>query len=305
MERQVEPANARPKSQLPATLGDLRLRLNQVGREMGGQARRAANYAAANPGEIVFASIREFAGKSAVSPASIIRMSRALGFSGYRGFRDALRVAVKELNGPVGPVGAVGPVEQSGMPGEATGNFLTGFNSIETRELSATASKMNLIADRIMAANTVFVVGFRSAHNFAQYFVYLAHMAMPHFRLASPAMSSAADHLARADKNDIVIVFSVAPYAVEAVQLAYFLSENNIPTLAITDNANSPFSKKCDYVLEANRVQIGQIQSMAGCVILSEALLAKCFERMGKDARRKIGEFEKRVRRMRGYWPPE
>ncbi len=296
MEIQVEPANAHPKSQPPATLADLRLRLNQVAREMGGQAGRAANHAAANPEKIVFSSIREFAGKSLVSPASIIRMSRALGFSGYRSFRDALRAATKDLNGPVG---------QSGLPGKTQGHFLTSFSSIAASDLGATTIKMNQIADRILAANTVFVVGFRSAHNFAQYFVYLAHMAMGHFRLASPAMSSAADHLASADKNDVVIVFSVAPYAVEAVQLAYFLSENKIPTLAITDNANSPFSKTCDYVLEAMRVQIGPIQSMAGCVTLSEALLAKCFERMGKDARQKIGEFETRVRRMRGYWPPE
>ncbi len=284
------------KDQLPPKLANLRLRLNQIGREMPGQAGRAATYAAANPEEIVFSSIRDFAAKSLVSPASIIRMSRALGFGGYRDFRDALRMAIKEFNGPV---------DQAGGRSQAADRFLTGFSSIPARDLGATAVKMNLIADRILAANTVFVVGFRSAHNFAQYFVYLAHMAMGHFRLASPAMSSAADHLARADTNDIVIVFSVAPYAVEAVQLAYFLSENKIPTLAITDNASSPFSKKCDYVLETMRTQIGPIQSMAGCVTLSEALLAKCFERMGKDAHQKIGEFENRVRRMRGYWPPE
>jgi len=292
----VEPSNTHPNAHLPVTLEDLRLRLNQIAREMSGQAGRAASYAAANPQEIVFASIRDFAAKSSVSPASIIRMSRASGFSGYRDFRGTLRMALKDLNGPA---------DQSGGRFQAADRFLTGFSSIPASDLSAIAVKMNLIADRILAANTVFVVGFRSAHNFAQYFVYLAHMAMGHFRLASPAMSSAADHLARADKNDIVIVFSVAPYAVEAVQLAYFLSENHIPTLAITDNASSPFSKKCDYVLETMRAQIGPIQSMAGCVTLSEALLAKCFERMGKDARQKIGEFENRVRRMRGYWPPE
>jgi len=118
-------------------------------------------------------------------------------------------------------------------------------------------------------------------------------------------MSSAAEHLTHADQNDLVIVFSVAPYAVEAVQLAYFLSENNIPTVAITDNAKSPFSSKCDLVLETNRARIGPIRSMAGCVILSEALLATCFKLMGGGADQKIGEFESRVRRMRGYWPPE
>ncbi|VAW21631.1 hypothetical protein MNBD_ALPHA12-1261 [hydrothermal vent metagenome] len=292
----MKPGNSHRKAQMPSTLEDLRLRLNQIGREMSGQIRRAANYAAANPDEIVFSSIRDFAEKSAVSPASIIRMSRGLGFGGYREFRAALRMAVKEFNASSG---------QTVINTKPSADFLTSFSSIAPGELSATAAKMDQVADKILSANTVFVVGFRSAHNFAQYFVYLAHMAMAHFRLTSPAMSSAADHLASADANDIVIVFSVAPYAVEAVQLAYFLSENKIPTLAITDNANSPFSKKCDYVLEANRSHIGPIQSMAGCVTLSEALLARCFERMGKDARQKIGEFENRVRRMRGYWPPE
>jgi len=285
-----------PSARLLPSLEALRFRLNQIARETSGQVRRAASYATANPGEIVFSTTREFAGKAGVSPASIIRMARALGFSGYREFRDAFRMALK--NTP-------GPMTHTGMLPQTANHFLTSFASIKAEELNANTIKMNLIADRILSAKTVFVVGFRSAHTFAQYFVYLAHMAMPHFRLASPAMSSAADHLARANQSDLVIVFSVAPYATEAVQMAYFLSENNIPTLAITDNAKSPFSIKCDYVLETMRAQIGQIQSMAGCVTLSEALLANCFERMGEDARQKISEFEQRVRRMRGYWPPE
>ncbi len=280
----------------PPTLHSLRLRLIQIARETPGQVRCAAAWAAANPHQVIFSTTRDFARNAGVSPATVIRMSRALGFCGFRSFREAVREASKGSPVPVAPAGG---------PPRTGENFLTSFSSVQTKDLGLNATRLNQIAERVMSANTVFVVGFRSAHTFAQYLVYLAHMAMPHFRLASPAMSSAAEHLTHADQNDLVIVFSVAPYAVEAVQLAYFLSENNIPTVAITDNAKSPFSSKCDLVLETNRARIGPIQSMAGCVILSEALLARCFKLMGGGADQKISEFENRVRRMRGYWPPE
>jgi len=140
-------------SQYPPTLRVLRQRLVQIARETPGQVQRAAAYAAANPEEIIFSTTRDFARLCSVSPATVIRMARALGFCGFRSFREAVRNACQ--NPPVPPAPA-------GAPPQSTDNFLTSFSSIQTRDLGLNATRLNQIAERIMSANTVFVVGFRS-----------------------------------------------------------------------------------------------------------------------------------------------
>ena len=290
-----DPATDTADNEAEASLDDLHNRLKQLSPGLPDQVKRAATYAADHPEDIAFHTIRDFSRRAGVSPASTLRMARALGFKGYRDFRDAVQRRLRTAPGP-SPIRAGNTF--------AADSLLSCFCSVPVRELSRFNAKLDAITDQILAARAIYVVGFRSAHLFARYFVYHAQMAMPNFHLASSAMSSATDHLASADRNDLVIFFSMEPYATEAVQLAFFLANQNITTVAITDNAHSPLAERCDQVLETKRLRVGRLQSMAGCITVSEALLSRCFEKMGPEADRRIGEFEHRVRRMRGYWPP-
>ncbi len=276
-------------------LGGLNNRLRQISPGLPAQVRRAATFAAEHPHDIAFHTIREFSSSAGVSPASTLRMVRVLGFKGYKEFRDTFREALKSTPRSSAAKGGNSP---------STDALLSRFCSVPADKLAGFNAQLDVAADQILAARAIYVVGFRSAHLFARYLVYHAQMAMPNFHLASSAMSSATDHLASADRQDLVIFFSMEPYATEAVQLAFFLANQNITTIAITDNANSPLAERCSQVLETKRLRVGPIQSMAGCVTVTEALISKCFERMGPEAGRRIGEFEHRVRRMRGYWPP-
>ena len=288
------PAKAAPKTRKDSP-EELYNRLRQFSPGLPGQVRRAAAYAAEHPRDIAFHTIREFSSGAGVSPASTLRMVRVLGFKGYRDFRNAFRKALRSA--PHSPAATRGNLM-------ARNALLSCFCSVPAGRMADFGDKLDAAAERILGARAIYVVGFRSAHLFASYFVYHAQMTMPNFHLASSAMSSATDHLASADRQDLVVFFSMEPYAVEAVQLAFFLANQNITTIAITDDAKSPLSERCNLVLETKRLRVGAIQSMAGCITVSEALLSRCFEKMGPEANRRIGEFEHRVRRMRGYWPP-
>ncbi len=293
--KKSRPAHRTPLYETKENLDDLYVRLRQISPGLPAQVRRAAAFAADRPQDIAFNTIREFSARAGVSPASTLRMARALGYKGYRDFRDAFRQAFKSP-----PHSLAGRAKGS----LATDALLSCFCSVPGDKLVDFDAGLEAAAERILTARAIYVVGFRSAHLFARYFVYHAQMAMPNFHLASSAMSSATDHLASAGRQDLVIFFSMEPYATEAVQLAFFLANQNIATIAITDNAQSPLAERCNQILETNRLRVGPIQSMAGCVTVTEALLSRCFDKMGPEADRRIAEFEHRVRRMAGYWPP-
>ena len=63
--------------------------------EMSPQLRKAAQYVLDNPNDIGVSSIREIAEAAEVTPNTMVRMARAVGFGGYeelrRPFREALR----------------------------------------------------------------------------------------------------------------------------------------------------------------------------------------------------------------------
>jgi DNA-binding MurR/RpiR family transcriptional regulator len=279
----VEPGKV--AAALPQT--DVRLRISlQLGR-MPPQVRRAATFALNNVEAVAFMSVREFALQCGVAPASVIRLARAAGYDGYEALRADFQARMRQR--AEAPQSVLAAELCDWAPGQLIDPALA--QAIET------------VSDAAIAARTVHVAGFRSAYSFAQYLAYLARMAMPNFRLADPTMSSVEDHLALAEPDDLVIIYSVAPYSTEAVQLVAHLADHNISTVAITDGPNSPMATRSRHVLEISRQQIGAIHSMAGCLLVSEFLLARCIAKLGAVGTKNIADFERRVRRLSGYWP--
>lgn len=273
----------------PAEPGDVGTRIRWRLSRMPPQVRRAAVYALAHADAVAFMSVRELAASAGVAPASVIRLARAADYASFADFRAGFRARLQRRAGGDAPAPGAGDASEP-----------------ETADLArpdlAFRQSLDAVSDAILEATTVFVVGFRSAYAFAHYLVYLGRMAMPKFRLVDPALSSVEAHLAMAEADDLVIVYSVAPYSTEAVQLVGLLAEAGIATVAITDSIRSPVAAKSRYVLEVPRRRIGQIHSMAGCLSVSEILLADCFRKLGKTGARNIAEFERRVRRLSGYW---
>ena len=59
--------------------------------EMSPQVRRAAEWVLDHPGEIAVNSMRAIAAEADVTPNTLVRMARAVGFEGYDDLRDPFR----------------------------------------------------------------------------------------------------------------------------------------------------------------------------------------------------------------------
>lgn len=66
------------------------IRLREMHNFVGNTERIVAEYLLENPGEVLHCTIRELAEKVYVSPATVVRLCKRLGFDGYREFRQAL-----------------------------------------------------------------------------------------------------------------------------------------------------------------------------------------------------------------------
>ena len=60
------------------------------------QTAKAATYVLENPSEVGLSTIRELAEAARVTPQTILRMAKQVGFDGYEDFRNPFREALKE-----------------------------------------------------------------------------------------------------------------------------------------------------------------------------------------------------------------
>jgi DNA-binding MurR/RpiR family transcriptional regulator len=209
--------------------------------EFSPQIRRAARYVLDNPGEVAVTSMRSIADAAGVKPNTLVRMARAVGFSGYDEFRAPFRqyAAGGTLSFP-DRAKFLQTLSQGGshnslladMAGAALVNVETLFASVDADELRAAA-------DLIDAARRANVLGVGTARTLAENFAYVASMAVDNVA-AIPVIGLAIDDVAKMDERDVLVAMTFSPYRSEIVDAVRLASERSVPVIAVTDSLASP-----------------------------------------------------------------
>lgn len=264
--------------------------LNQLPRTQ----QRAAAYAIRHSNELPFLTVREFASKAGVTPSTIMRMTEALGFSDYRAFRASFRVL--ETAEHARPPAAAWP--QPGL-GES---HLGQFKQVERLTEHGLPQQIEHAAALMMDAGQIHVGGFRSAYSFAHYLAYMGKMVNPLIHLIPNALPLALDYLQMTSEDDILILFSVAPYTAQMIELAQRGVQPGTRIIAITDSLNSPLARCARITIAVEPVQLQYINTMTGTLAVTELLLEAYCGQQERAARRRIQQFRDQQHRKQSYW---
>jgi DNA-binding MurR/RpiR family transcriptional regulator len=201
-----------------------------------------------DPLRVATAAIDELAALAGVSPASVSRFARALGFPGYPSLRSALSSALQDVLNPVeklrDAVGRGGPLD-AGLDAilsnvRATADALRGHD-------------VSQAAGAIAAARCVFVVGFGlSAHSAGHLVLGLQPFCQQVVDVVGFGGNEvAAGRLMGVGAGDVVIAISVPRYARDALGLAAYARDRGAKVIAITDSPAAPLAAMADVVLLA------------------------------------------------------
>jgi len=257
---------------------DLRRHLEDAHVSLSPTMRQASSYIQQNLSDIAFQPIRNLAKLTGVSPLTIIRLTRKWGFEGYPDFQKAVRASLFE----------VGSFAQTDTPTD------TGVHDIDSCVKDAAAL--------INKARSVHIAGSRSARAFALYMNYMGRMVYDHFHLMLPAASITAEDLAQLSTDDLLIGFSTRPYATETVRLFQAAHVLQIPTIAITDDFNSPLAAEASVTIIVPVAKKGRLYQMAPVITVIEQILETSFTLSDVNADGRITHFADRVNAIRGYW---
>ncbi len=267
------------------------------------ELQKAARFMVENPEEIGLSSMRSVAREAGVKPATISRLTRALGFENYHAlrepFRDRLRTPAPEF------ASRLHDVQQRGA-GEVRAIYEE-FRAQEISNVRRSLSDENFqvvdgAAQAIQACRQVYVLGLRGSYAPAFLFHYAYQLFQDNSYLLDTRAGVFADQLRGIGPQDCLLVVSFPPYTLLTIDAVDYAAEAGTQIIAITDSAVSPAATTAAYTITTRNASPSFYHSLTGAMAVVQALITVLVTRSGGDALKIVEEAEKQLSRVSAYW---
>jgi len=284
----------------------LKNRIGQHINELSPQLRLAARFVSENTQDVATHSLRQIAIKSGLTPPTYSRLARAIGFEHFEELRDSCR---DELHQERLSLSERARLLQNGGDGLSAnrGMFAATHASAAVSNIQKLLDDIDVdqlvaVADLLVKAKNVHLIGSLSSRTMVEYFAYVAEMAVENWQVAGQGASSLSASLAGIGKDDVVLAIAVAPYASETVRAVQFSSEAGANVIIITDDLLSPvlIHAKFSFLTTTESPQF--FPSHVAIITLIEILMGMVVRRMGKKAQKRINAVEQSNRVIGDYW---
>jgi len=274
---------------------------------MSPQLKRVAEHVLKNPSLVAMHSMRRVASEAGVTPPTLLRMAKTVGFDRYEDFRDVYRNGYHILIGDFGDRARKLQLRKDRNRAHTLWSDLVDANNAHLQQLMDTVRPAILkrAAKRLLKARRVYVIGMLSSYSFATYLHYVARLALPNWYLVSARGSMLADEIATLSQKDAVIAIGFSPYAVDTVRLAKLARGRKASVVAITDSLTSPLAGQADDVFVAPNDSPQFFGSFVATVALIEALIAYVVNQGGEGLVENIALVEGTRDVFREYWDSE
>ncbi|PXX99633.1 MurR/RpiR family transcriptional regulator [Halomonas sp. LBP4] len=300
----LEQETRRPEAPLDgaARLDAVNQQLAEAYPELSPQLKLAAGYVLEHPVEIAFQSIRKSAAAACVTPSTLMRLAKRLGFESYEQFREVFQSAVQ-----------AGPVELSGRASHLRSLasqtddqvFLdvgdAAFDNIGRLFTADNQSRVREAARLLLGAGKVAVVGFRDTFACAYHFAYVGRIAMPNIHLVRGLEGGLLTELAPFGEGDVVVAFGFEPYCAETIRALELTREAGVSAIVVTDTMRSPLVPGASITFNVTNATPHFFPSILSAITLIEVLLAECVAFGPDDLVDNVARFESRMREMGAY----
>lgn len=210
--------------------------------DLSPQLRQAGNHLVSNPIDVLTRSLRQVARDARVSPATLSRLARALGFEDYAALRDAMR---EDLRRSITPHFTARAETLRSGPEAPSDDFIARHVDASRANLTALANSLNgarldHVAQRLMQARKTTLIGGLGSNGVVEYLAYMTSFLGDTWKLAGRAGQSYAADLADLGEEDAVIVLTKVPSARASVSAAKLAHERGAFTLIVTDSHTCP-----------------------------------------------------------------
>lgn len=278
-------------------------RISRAFDTLPGEVRKAARHVADNRSEVAFHSMRGVAKSAGVSPATMVRLAKTLGFQGYDELRAAFQEQIEtrpqsflaraEMVRAAQPRSRWMHTVQRVIDGELA-NIHACVSGISERDLDA-------VAGLFAGARRVYVLGLRGMYPSAFFFHYSARTFSDKTVLVDGAGATHLDALRDVGSQDVVLVYTCQPYAKETLRGARLAHDRGAKLVAITDGMLSPAARLATVAFKVDANPATLLSSAAANMLVTQVLIAVFFAASGKGAVSAVRRTDEQVALLETY----
>jgi DNA-binding MurR/RpiR family transcriptional regulator len=268
------------------------------------ELQRAARWVRSNGPVLALRSMRTAAGQAGVSPATMTRLARRLGFDSFGALREPY---VSRLAGG-GSVPALPYVRRArALQRRDGGEPLRELGQLQQANVAAiarrnTAAAIERVADRLLRAERVHFLGLRVCHGVAFQLHYAYGLLCANGVLVTDLGGTLADQVAQIGRGHVLLAISQSPYTRATVESVRQARTQGAAVIALTDNALSPIGREADHALLFDTASNSFFHSTTGALALAEHVLAAVNARGGAAVLRRLRERQQHLPASRAYW---
>ena len=256
-----------------------------------------------HPEEIGLNSMRMVASDADVKPATITRLTKALGFREYEvlrePFRQRLRTRAPDFSA------RLQDIQRRGRTGDKS--ILSDLRAQEIANIEESLSDDNLpimeaAAQTMHESRRVYVLGLRGAHAPAFLFHYAYQLFQDNSQLLDTSAGIFADQLRGISSEDCLMVVSFPPYTQLTIDAVDYAADAGARIIAITDSIVSPAANAATHTIVTKNLSPSFYHSFTGALAVTQALITMIVTKAGGDAVKIVEEAERQLSRISAYW---
>lgn len=253
--------------------------------------KRLFDYILANDEEAVFLTIQDLSARVKVSLATVVRLSKALGFKGFPEFQRELRLLFRDK------LTTISRLQRTMHHDASEQGILARVMRQDMENIGSTLEQVSRddfrrFVQMLNVAERIFIVGLRSARSLAVFMGVALEFLQRDVQVLRSETGNMWDRLFRLREGDVVVGISFARYTRETVEALAFAKERGLRTLAVTDSPTSPLAQHADCFLTARCKMDSFIESFAAPLSLINAVVTALGVYRKESTMETLGELE-------------
>ncbi|MCP4332268.1 MAG: MurR/RpiR family transcriptional regulator [Gammaproteobacteria bacterium] len=244
-----------------------------------------------NPNLVATTSMRSLAKRCAVTPPTMIRLAKAVGYENYESFRRVFQEAINEQNF----ASQAGRLQRSSAV-DGLDAIVKEIATASLRNLSQFHQELDLdalnkAARLIIDAPQVHVIAAGGIHWMASYLHYVCKMAVPQIRLPLTSGNGLVEGLISLAEGDVILVMAYHPYSRHAIEAAEFALARGGRMIYLTDSRAAPLASRAEVLLLQKTASPQFFPSVVAVMAALETLIAAIVALGGESAIDNISDY--------------
>jgi len=256
--------------------------------------KRIADYILAHYEKAAYLTAAKLGALVGVSESTVVRFATELGYQGYPDFQHSLQEIIRNRLTSFQRI-------------EVT-NSLIGDGNVLDKVLLSDAEKIRRTAeeidhrsfeeaiDRIVAANTIYIIGVRSSSALAGFLNFNFRMVFDNVKFVQTTSGSEMfEQIMRIQEGDVMIAISFPRYSKRIINAVEYARAKQADVVALTDSVESPIAAYASQLLIAQSDMASFVDSLVAPLSIINAMIVAV-------ARKKQDELTERLRILEEVW---